>query len=541
MLRNAIALRQRLLTFYFSLASVCPESIVASDHAEYGLRMMKRLLVISLFSLLFGGCWMPSYAAQTASQYTVNISEQDKRLVRIEARIIPKGNILAVCPEGANHLPDKWATFIRNLAAKDDSGAVIPLQYLGQGAWQIPEPLPKSITLTYDVLIKHDQGKWPFGAKEAAYVRDDCVFYTGASLFITMLELKNMTVRFNVPNGWKVTVPWQEVSGQENTFRVSDAEELVWIGMLVGKHLERKTHVGKLEVTLAIGQDLKPSAGLFDQTVKSIVPAYIKIYGGEPVFRGSSINKFVIFANRDPNYEGGGAVFVRTISMMLKDLPKKQDGSSTFSWSHIIVHEMGHLWNGQSIREAGQEFWFNEGVTDYLAYLLEARAGLISRQELLKAFAQKYDEYLAVAGKLSMRRAGDDKGNNYDLVYSGGLIASLALDVELRRDTKNVDGLESLLKRMYGEFGIQDKKYALEDILNLANRIAKTNLQPFFKDYIEGTKIIPLEKYLDSLGLDIKRGGVSDKSHTTIQNKSKASRSQRVLFQKVTGLSYTAI
>jgi hypothetical protein len=37
-----------------------------------------------------------------------------------------------------------------------------------------------------------------------------------------------------------------------------------------------------------------------------------------------------------------------------------------------------------------------------------------------------------------MRRAGDDNGNNYDLVYSGGLIASLALDVELRRNTKNV-------------------------------------------------------------------------------------------------------
>ena len=521
------------------MTSVFPVSIVPSDRAESGVRMIKRLLVITLFSLLFGGCWTPSYAAQTASQYTVNISEQDKRLVRVEARIIPKGNILGVCPEGANHLPDKWATFIRNLTAKDDSGAVIQLQYLGEGAWQIPEPLPKSITLNYDVLIKHDQGKWPFGAKEAAYVRDDGVFYTGASLFITMLELTNMTVRFNVPNGWKVTVPWQEVSGQENTFRVSNAEELVWIGMLVGKHLERKTHVGNLEVTLAIGQDLKPSADLFDQTVKTIVPAYINIYGGEPVFRGSSINKFVIFANRDPNDEGGGAVFVRTISMMLRDLPTKQEAASTFSWSHIIVHEMGHLWNGQSIREAGQESWFNEGVTDYLSYLLEARAGLISRQELLKVFAQKYDEYLAVAGKLSIRRAGDHKGANYDLVYSGGLIAALALDVELRRNTKNVNGLESLLRQMYREFGIQDKKYAMEDILNSVNRIAKINLQPFFKDYIEGTKIIPLEKYLDSLGLDVKRVAVSDRPHTTIQNTPKASHSQRVLFQKITGLSYT--
>ncbi len=499
---------------------------------------MQTLFVIGLLSLTFFSR-VPSLAAQPATQYTVNVSEQDKRLIKIEAHIIPVGNILAVCPEGANHLPDRWATFMSDLIARDDSGRVIPLQYLGQGAWQIPEPLPHSITLNYDVHIKHDQGKWPFGAKEAAYVRDDCAFFVGASLFITMLELKDMTVRFNVPDGWKVTVPWQITSDQKNAYRVPNAEELVWIGILVGTHLERTTQIGNLEVTLALGQDLQSSAELFDQAVKDVVPAYIEIYGGEPVVNGSSINKFVIFANRDPNYVGGGAVFVRTISLMLGDLPTKQGDASTYKWSHIIVHELGHLWNGQSIRETGQEYWFNEGVTDYLAYLLEARVGLISRQGLLDVFAQKYDEYLAVGGTISMRRAGDDKGKNYDLVYSGGLIASLALDVELRTNTKSVHGLECMLKQMYREFGIQDKKYAMEDVLNLANRIAKVELQPFFKDYIEGTKIIPLATYLHSLGLDLKSNEASGKRHSTIQNKSQASQAEQDLFQKVTGLSYT--
>ncbi len=471
---------------------------------------------------------------QNTATYTVFLSAENKRLVRVEAEIFPTKNTLIVCPEGANHLPDKWATFMRDVSAKDENNLPVKIQYLGQGAWQIAEPLPKKLVLNYEVEIKHDLTNWTFGSKEAAYVRDDSSFFTGASLFITMLELENMKVRFKMPDDWKVTVAWREAANEKNAFRAANAEELLWIGMLAGKHLERKTKVGQLEIIMAVGQDLRQSSEMFDRTVKAIVPAYVKTYGGEPVFQGLPVKKFVIVANIDKNYVGGGAVFVRTISMMLKDVPPKTKKASTSSWNHIITHELGHLWNGQSIREESQEFWFVEGVTDYLAYLVQARIGLITKAELLKVFAEKFDEYKAVAGKTSVRKAGTNKSNNYDLIYSGGLVAALALDIEIRNRTKNQKGLADLLRLMYRDFALKDKKYSVDDVRKIAEQISNQDFSDFFADYVEGVKIILFERYVNSLGLALS----TNLNKTILEKKAKANPFEKTTLLKITGFSY---
>ena len=492
---------------------------------------MKRFLAIATFALLFGSLsLLPTYAAQTSPQYTVTVPEQDKRLAKIEVRFSPKTDTILMYPEGANHLPDGWATFVRGLVAKTDAGAVIPLQYLGQARWKVSEPLPQNINLSYEILIHHDQGRWPFGHDEAAYAKRDCVFYTGASLFIGALDFEIIDVQFNVPSGWHVSTPWKEVAGKQNAFSVSGVEELINVGMLVGKHTERSVKIGNLEVILAVGQDLKESVDLFEATIKPLVPAAINLFGGLPVINGTPTGKFVVIANKDV-FDGGGT-FIRSISMLFKDTPDRRNSGE---WGHIIAHEMLHLWNGQTIREAEQEYWFTEGFTDYLAYILETRTHLISEQELFNTIARKYDEYLAVAGKTGMRRAGDEKGKNYDLVYSGGLIAALALDIELRRKTKGAKGLSDFMQRMYREFGAGGKKYKIEDVIRVANSTADADLAAFFKEYVEGTKVIPLESYLAYLGLDVRRDAKKSKPQTVIRRRAKMTASEQAALSRLVG------
>ncbi len=63
--------------------------------------------------------------------------------VRVEKNVLS-----LVDPEGATHLPDGWATFVRNLTAKNEEGTVIQLQYLGEEHWKIPAPLPQNVDLS---------------------------------------------------------------------------------------------------------------------------------------------------------------------------------------------------------------------------------------------------------------------------------------------------------------------------------------------------------------------------------------------------------
>lgn len=461
------------------------------------LGLWDKFFVCLLFCVVCTGL---AQAAETAPDFSITIAETNRRLIKVEALLPVRGNLLMMHPAGANHLPESWASFIRNLGARDDAGRNVQLQSIGKARWRIPEPLPPIIHLSYELLIEHDQGNWPFGHDEAAYVKEDCVFFVGRALFIGEPSLKNINVRFHLPEGWRVSAPWQNLEHEPFVFSVPRAEELLNAAVLVGKHYERRVRMEDLEVVIASGQDLKNAADLFEATIKPIVPAAIKLFGGSPVIDGSPSNRFLIIANRD-TFDGGGT-FPRSISMLFKDPPQL---SNRDNWGHIIVHELLHLWNGMSFRGATQEHWLGEGFTDYLAYMLEARAGFIKPTELFDQLAREYSKYVAVAGKIGMRPAGAAKAKNYDLVYSGGLIAALALDLEILQRTGGKQGLAEFLRQMHREFGMTGKRYGLDDVVRLASATAGTDLSAFFEDYVEGAQVIHLAKWLAPVGLELRK------------------------------------
>ena len=97
----------------------------------------------------------------------------------------------------------------------------------------------------------------------------------------------------------RLSTPWNEVHGKQNTFSISGVEELINVGMLIGKHIERIVKIGDLKVILAVGQDLTESVDLFETTIKALVPAAVDLFGGVPVINGMQTGKFVVIANKD--------------------------------------------------------------------------------------------------------------------------------------------------------------------------------------------------------------------------------------------------
>ncbi len=438
--------------------------------------------------------------AQELAQYSVTLDPQNLRLVRLEADLPIHDDMLQMHPRGATHLADGWATFVRNLRAISDTGAAISLQPLGKGRWQVPAPLPKRLKLTYEIAIEHDQGQWPFGHDEAAYAKVDCAFLLGRAIFIAAPTYKNLRVRFVLPKGWRVSTPWPEVAGEAGVYAVCDVEELTDAGLLAGKHLERRITVGGFEVVLAVGSELGQAAGLFEEVIRGTAQEATLLFGGTPIIKGAKANKFLVVANRD-RFDGGGS-FPRTVSMLMKNLPQASNRSE---WAYLIIHELLHSWNGQSFRSAGQEHWFGEGFTDYLTYLLETRTGMVSEPQLFAVLARKYDEYLAVAGKVNLRAAGINKSKNYDLIYSGGLIVALALDIAILKSTNGARSLNDFMQQLYREFAVSGQRYELADLLRLANLTSGADLTAFFDDFITGTKVLALDSYLEQVGLGIRR------------------------------------
>ena len=82
----------------------------------------------------------------------------------------------------------------------------------------------------------------------------------------------------------------------------------------------------------------------------------------------------------------------------------------------------------------------------------------------------------------------------------GGLI----LDAEIRRGSDGRSGLDDVLRILYSRFPpslvrgrLNPGSFTSQDIFDIANQLAGTDLTPIYDRYVVGTDPIPVDEYLD--------------------------------------------
>jgi predicted metalloprotease with PDZ domain len=438
----------------------------------------------------------PDVRGEVSASYVVQFDEEDRRLAFVEARIRSRDEFLLMYPEGADHLPAGWSTFIRNMSATDLEGREVTLESNGRDLWRNPLPGGEELTLRYEILIHHDAGRWPFGWDEAAYVKGESIFLTGKALFITAFDQGDIDVRFSLPERWQLVTPWESRGSRQ--FVLSGPVELTESAIMAGRFDERTVEIGSLEVDLAVGHSLPNAAELFEETLRSVLPEAAAVFGGSPEGR------YVIAANREEAFTGGGA-FPRSLSLLFQDSPTLDNRPE---WSHTMIHELLHLWIGIAISppQDQQEDWFTEGVTDYLTNLVQVGNGLITEQTFWDRVADHDSKYQAAAGDVPLRDAGRDKGRHYDLIYSGGLVTALALDVEMRVRSGGKAGVVDLLREMYRSHGLRGVPFTAGDVVDATERLAGIDMTSFFESHLYGTTAINLGPILQQVGLRVVTG-----------------------------------
>ena len=87
------------------------------------------------------------------------------------------------------------------------------------------------------------------------------------------------------------------------------------------------------------------------------------------------------------------------------------------------------------------------------------------------------------------------------VVFGGGSLAALALDVELRLRSQDTVGLPQLMQALYAEFGKPGKRYALEDIARLAERLTGHDFAPFLAATVGREDYFDIRPSYAALGL----------------------------------------
>ena len=431
---------------------------------------------------------------QAVNRYVVTIDEGAKK-AHVEASLnLPTNSLAMFGITPAPSLPNGQADLIDNLNVTNGEGATLTVKNLGEGDYEVPSGGPTN--LTYDVRLEHEKYAWPAGVEEVAYHTTEGLMITGSALFFAPGDRSDdpIEVEFRLPKGWKATTPWIDKGG--NHFEVPSRRELVSNALFLGTATPTTLHAGGIDLTLLIGSCCRDQRELFSELLQKQLASYLQLFGAPPRSK-----RYLIIINAGDTGDGGA--FTSSFSQFIRGTA---DPQSRVIWGHVMAHELLHFWNGMSLTPAdSHEEWFKEGVTDYLTLVTMSRNGIVDAN-VVRNRLENYSRRLVFARLLqgltvNPRDAGEKKQENRLVVYAGGSLAAMAIDVEIRKATRDQKGLPDLMRELFAEFGSNGKSYGFEDLVRVGSRVAGHDLRPLLMKTVASTEDFDVNPYLSELGL----------------------------------------
>lgn len=436
--------------------------------------------------------------------YTISIDRKKPKLAKIKYSFYPSDSLLYM-GYGANRLPDRWATFVSNINAVNSSGEAVEIEKKNGASWVINHKRKERLTVSYEINLNHEDHHWNGGIDGAAYAKDWGVFYTGRSLFILNGEdKKEINVNFSLPSEWKITTSFSEVDGHKNRFLARNTTELWQAMIFAGEYEELRVKREGFELVFALGgTQIIEQKEDFKRLAQGVFDYYIDLMGGLPnPAPGSEFNKSVVIVN--PGKTTDGEVIGNNISILIEE---NGDQMSEMISRFIFAHEFFHLWNGKSFAPDGDDCeWFKEGFTNYYTLKALLYVKYLNDESFFSImndlFYQRYSKDDGI-GSISMSQ-GEAKHDHWGIIYGGGLFAAIAQDVIIRNASSNEKSLDDLMIKLFQKYGGTDENYNIQELKKSMEALSGLSQDSFFKTYVQGAELLPVEQYLNVLGLDSK-------------------------------------
>jgi predicted metalloprotease with PDZ domain len=204
-------------------------------------------------------------------------------------------------------------------------------------------------------------------------------------------------------------------------------------------------------------------------------------------------------------------------------------GSNYLGFINLVAHEYFHLWNVKRIRpiELGpfnydQEcytslLWVMEGITSYYDELLLLRAGFYTKTEFISKLQSQINYVEGSPGSrvqpvahasfdswIKAYRPNENSSNTTMTYYSRGAVIGAVLDAYLIQRSKGKQSLDGFMQLLYQKYALDLKRGFSETEFEqeLANYCGE-DMHAFFKQYVNGTAIIPYQQYFEPMGLKV--------------------------------------
>jgi predicted metalloprotease with PDZ domain len=448
----------------------------------------------ALAPLLLAWIFPAGLSAQSPIHYTVRFTP-DGAEAEVTATISAPVARIFMDSLQAQHLPQRWATFVRRLEVRSGSDPV-EIRAGRPGEWLLGASR-SPLTIRYAIDLAVADQPWPVGNEQSAQRFDDALYMVSRLLFIDADLSGPRTVRFEVPAGWRVSTPWKPTDASGLAFEAESSTDLLRNSMVIGRHASVRVERQGFELELALPGPARTGADAIRPVLERALDNYLRLFPGTPETR--FLMTFFLAGADD------GESYLRSAAFTSADPPRPE---GLIVWGNFIAHELFHFWNGQRIVGAEARTvwrWMAEGFTEYYANVTLARTGAISRELFLGKVERHLGNYLFFMSspaftRMSLVEAGTNTGTFRFGVYDGGWTIALCLDGLIRERSGDRSSLDRLMTVLWG-LAREQKPYTTADIDRLANELAGADLGGFVTRYVSGREIAPIRECLARYGL----------------------------------------
>ncbi|PAX06933.1 M61 family metallopeptidase [Sphingomonas lenta] len=409
-----------------------------------------------------------------------------------------------------NHAPRGEIEKLASLVVRGN-GQVIPWTRDPVDVYAFHLDVPQGVQqldVSFDFLsaTKPDQGR-VVATPAMLSLQPERVSLYPAGYFVRQIPVR-MTVRY--PEGWTAVsaVPAQR-AGATYTYNQVNYETLVDSPIVAGRHYKEWALSPRVDLNVwadtAAELEAKPDQ---IEAHRRLVDQSLKAFG----------------ARHYDRYE-----FLLTISDQLGGIGLEHHRSSEngvnpgyfTDWENsvarrnLLPHEFAHSWDGKFRRGADQWapdyrtptrnslLWVYEGQTQFWGYVLQARSGIVSKQDTLDAYALIAANLQNAVGRewrplldttndpiISARRPkGWSSWQRSEDYYNEGLLIWMEVDAILRRESRGRRSIDDFAKALFGirdgDWGVVT--YTFEDVAETLNRIQPYDWAGFLRTRITET------------------------------------------------------
>lgn len=418
-----------------------------------------------------------------------------------------------------------YGRFVQDFRAFDRTGKELTSSKVDANRWEI-KGAKRLAKITYEVRDSHRDSTSLWFA--LAHIDTGLFFANATALFGYVNDRKNVPAIVTYRKQWdwelSTALPFntrhtRDCSFSQTIFKARNYDELVDAPVLAAPELQSKCfQEGSALYELAVASQKDFPMDSLEHYTRRIIRSQTSFFKETPFKHYTFLFYNPTFANL-PSPGQGALEHANSSAYLLVNIPWQYFKSFGL---RIISHEFFHLWNVKRIHSnvlgpfdytrpvKTTSLWLSEGITDYYAHALLARDGIVPAASLLDDIKGWHTSTVQsrIAGMKSLEQLSLEESEfeieNATTFYTKGPLVGLMLDLEIRTRTNNKRSLDDVMLALNAD-AKKGRHFKDNELLRRIESVAGVDLKDFHRKYIAGTDTIPLESYLNLMGLTSKR------------------------------------